>query len=129
MMATIAIVGSREFDNPLIFDLLIDQLTNIIGPFQLVSGGADGPDSWAEAFVKMQHDWPEPKIIRPDWYPRGTYWAGAGKLRNTQIVKEAECVIAFWDGESRGTKDSIDKAKKYGKPCLIVYPDGRMELE
>lgn len=128
-MVSIAIVGSREFDNLMVFDLLMDRLTNLFGPFQLISGGAEGPDSWAESFVKMQFDWPEPRIHKPNWYPNGVYWAGAGKVRNTTIVKEADCVIAFWDGESRGTLDSITKAKKMGKPVLTVFPDGRMELE
>lgn len=128
-MVAIAIVGSREFDNLLLFDLTLDQLTNIFGPFQLVSGGAEGPDSWAEAFVTMQFDWPEPIIHKPNWYPNGVYWPGAAKARNTRIVKDSECVVAFWDGNSGGTRDSIVKALKYHKPVLVVYPDGRKELD
>ena len=48
---------------------------------------------------------------------------GAGVIRNRQIVDHCDQVIAFWDGKSRGTKSSIDYAKKLGKPVLIVSFD------
>jgi hypothetical protein len=43
-----------------------------------------------------------------------------GALRNTKIINESDVVIAFWNGESRGTKDSIDKSKKNNKLLFIV---------
>lgn len=32
----------------------------------------------------------------------------------------SDCLIAFWDGTSRGTKYTIDYAKQQGKPIKIV---------
>jgi len=39
--------------------------------------------------------------------------------RNTQIVQYSDILYAFWDGRSKGTKDSIDKAKAMGKKVFI----------
>ena len=35
----------------------------------------------------------------------------------------ADCVIAFWDGKSRGTKSLIEYAKQYEKPIRIKRID------
>lgn len=40
--------------------------------------------------------------------------------RYKQIVAECDCLLAFWDGTSRGTKYTIDLAKKISKPVKIV---------
>ena len=56
-------------------------------------------------------------IFLPDWKKHGK---SAGFLRNTDIVNEAEFVIAFWNGISKGTKDSIEKAEKLNKKILII---------
>jgi hypothetical protein len=41
-------------------------------------------------------------------------------LRNSDIINEAEIVVAFWDGESKGCKDAIAKANKLNKKVLII---------
>lgn len=41
-------------------------------------------------------------------------------MRNTDIIENAEFVVAFWDGQSKGTKDSIDKAVAAKKKVLII---------
>jgi hypothetical protein len=48
------------------------------------------------------------------------YGRGGPLKRNDLIVKEADLVLAFWDGKSRGTKNTIDKAKKGGKKCRVI---------
>ena len=37
------------------------------------------------------------------------------------FIKEADYVVAFWDGKSPGTKNSINLAERLGKPIQIVY--------
>ncbi len=136
----IAVVGSREFflipdDKNL--KLIVDYAkTNfaheiLINEFSegdiLVSGGAKGADMFAEATID---DWNEkayaysknPKkwekiVFKPDW---DRYGKKAGFLRNILIINEADKVIAFWDGTSKGTKHSIDLAIKQDKP-LDIY--------
>jgi hypothetical protein len=81
----------------------------------LVSGGAKGADTLGERYAKEHNI--ETKIFLPDWEK---YGKKAGFLRNTDIINEAELIIAFWDGQSKGTKDSIDKAFKSEKKLLII---------
>ena len=54
--------------------------------------------------------------VPADWK---RYGKRAGPLRNTEIVRQADMVIAFWDGRSRGTRNTIDKALRAGKSVRI----------
>ncbi len=45
---------------------------------------------------------------------------GAPPERNKLIVQECDCVLAFWDGKSRGTKFTLDYAREMGMPIKIV---------
>jgi hypothetical protein len=111
----LGIVGSRSFCN---YSYGRDRIlkiieSNSIFPEKIVSGGALGSDQIAEKFAKEFNL--DSKIILPDW----SNGRGAGLNRNTEIIKESDFIIAFWDGESRGTLDSINKAKKMGKKIHI----------
>ena len=55
-------------------------------------------------------------IFLPDW---DKYGKSAGFIRNKLIINEADMVVAFWDGKSKGTKNSIDLAINAGKPVDI----------
>ena len=43
-----------------------------------------------------------------------------GVIRNTDIINYADEVVAFWDGKSKGTKDSIDKAMALNKKAHVI---------
>lgn len=58
----------------------------------------------------------------PVW---GVYGKSAGPRRNNEMAKFASesgsgTLIAFWDGESRGTKNMIDTARRYGLHVIVV---------
>jgi hypothetical protein len=53
-----------------------------------------------------------------DWDKHGK---AAGFIRNQEIVDNCDFVVAFWDGASRGTKDTIDRARKAKISTLIIY--------
>ncbi|MFD1444284.1 hypothetical protein [Thermoactinomyces vulgaris] len=46
------------------------------------------------------------------------YGKKAGPLRNAKMAENADALVAFWDGKSRGTKDMIETAKRRG---LRIY--------
>ena len=48
------------------------------------------------------------------------YGKGVPLERNKLIVDECDCVLAFWDGTSRGTKFTLDYAKEKNKPIKII---------
>jgi hypothetical protein len=107
----IAVIGSRSFKD-------YELVKKTLSPLEitlLVSGGAKGADSLGERYAKENNI--ETLIFKPDWEKHGK---AAGMIRNTDIINNSETIIAFWDGESRGTKDSITKAEKKGKKVVII---------
>ena len=57
------------------------------------------------------------KIYLLEW---DKYGKKAGPIRNELIIKDADNIIAFWDGESRGTLNSINIAKRLNKKLNLV---------
>ena len=39
--------------------------------------------------------------------------------RNISIIENADVVLAFWDGKSRGTKFVIDRCRELGKKIKV----------
>jgi hypothetical protein len=107
----VGVIGSRTFND---YDLMVQSLKGLKITL-VISGGAIGADSLAERYAKENNI--QTKIFLPDWEKHGKR---AGFLRNTDIVNESELIIAFWDKSSKGTKDSIEKAKKLGKKTIII---------
>jgi hypothetical protein len=109
----VAIVGSRDFTDfeymekwvlhTLIYEIGVDDFRNV----KIISGGARGADTLAEKFANKHNI--STTIFPADW---NKYGKKAGYLRNITLVENSDFVIAFWDGESKGTKMTIDLAKK-----------------
>jgi len=110
----IAIVGSRKFPNQ---QQVIDYVNQLPLDVMVVSGGAAGVDRWAVAAANQRGI--DTKIYLPDWEKEGKQ---AGLNRNTTIVNDCDELVAFWDGASNGTRDSIDKARAAGKQVVIIKP-------
>lgn len=112
----LAIIGSRGFSD---YDLLSRTIEFYFRDGEIneiVSGGAAGADSlagrWAREFqVKLTE-------FLPDWNKHGK---SAGFIRNMDIVKYADMVLAFWNGQSKGTQNSLSIAQRLKKRTLIIY--------
>ncbi len=81
---------------------------------EIVSGGAKGVDTTAKEFaiannLKMQEFLPDYK----------KYKKAAPLKRNLQIIEYADCVIALWNGKSKGTQFVINKCHELNKPITI----------
>jgi hypothetical protein len=109
----LAIIGSRVFTDYGYLESKLEGMEKIVTC--VVSGGAMGADFLGEKWAKSKGI--ETKIIYPDWKKWGKR---AGFLRNEDIIKESDVVVAFWDGESKGTKNSIIIAESSNKE-VIVY--------
>ena len=121
----VAIIGSREFNN---FDYALEKVIEFIETdnnqiSKIVSGGAAGADTIAEQ-IAMYMGIPT-KIFLPNWDKHGK---SAGFVRNTQIVENSDIIIAFWDGLSKGTLDSINKAKSLGKRVIVHNYKGGLNV-
>ena len=97
----VGIIGSRG--------LTVDNLEQYLpeDTTEIVSGGAKGIDTCARKYaishgIKLTEFLPE--------YSR--YGRGAPLKRNLKIIEYADVVIAFWDRQSKGTKNVIENCKK-----------------
>ena len=121
----VIIAGSRDFND---YELLkksaieiITKKTMLPDLTRIVSGGARGADTLGERFANEMGL----EITRfiPNWDGLGKR---AGYVRNAEMAKFAVednndgMLIAFWDGQSRGTKHMIDLAKRYGLEVHVV---------
>lgn len=109
----LAIVGSRGFTNRQLMWSSVQELGLPID--MIISGGARGADTLAAEYAK-EHDIAL-KLHKPQWAKFGL---AAGPVRNRKIVKDADCVLVFWDGKSRGSKSSIRIAEKLHKRLIVV---------
>ena len=103
------IAGSRSITD---FDLAeyIPSETDLI-----ISGGAGGVDTLAEEYADAHRI--SKVIIRPKYE---LYGRAAPLKRNEEMVDMADAVLAIWDGKSRGTKYTVEYAKKRGKAVTVV---------
>lgn len=109
----LAIIGSRSFTN---FEHLNEMLTPYTHEIsEIISGGAPGADKLAEQWADL-HNIPV-TVFKADWEKFGR---SAGPKRNHDIIMNCDECIAFWDGESTGTKHSIGLCKKYNKPVRVI---------
>lgn len=86
-------------------------------PFEItevVSGACKkGVDQLGEGWAKRKGI--PVKRFPADW---NQYGRRAGPLRNREMARYADALIAIWDGKSRGTRSMIDEALREG---LEVY--------
>lgn len=112
----VGIVGSREYPSLHLVTLFV----NMLPPDTvIVSGHARGVDMVAEDAAYMRGM--QREIFKADWEHLGR---GAGFIRNEDIVRASDVIVAFWDGVSKGTKHTIDTARREGKPVLVVGVQG-----
>lgn len=109
----IAVIGSRGFNNVKLLEEKLDTFKYQI--VELISGGAQGADTLAEAWA-LANNVPV-KLYKPDWKRFGR---AAGIKRNKQIIESCNYCIAFWDGKSKGTASSLKFCEKLNKPFEIV---------
>ncbi len=103
------IAGSRSIKD---FDLspYIPKETTVI-----ISGGAGGVDTLAEQYADINKM--SKIIIRPQY---NLYGRAAPIKRNDEMVEMADSVLVIWDGVSKGSKHTIDYARKKNKNVIVI---------
>lgn len=109
----ILIVGSRKINDIKIEKYIREDVDLVI------SGGAAGVDAIAERYADAKGI--SKLIIRPEYEK---YGRAAPLKRNELMVGLADKVLAFWDGRSRGTKYTIEYARRRGKETETIVIDG-----
>lgn len=111
--AAVLVCGSRTWDDA---DAIVDRIGKLPRGTTVIQGGAEGADLIAgrAAFVRGLRT----KTYRADWARLGRR---AGIVRNLEMLDTGPAlVIAFWDGESRGTAHTIREAQRRGIPVEVI---------
>jgi hypothetical protein len=113
----LAIIGSRKRTDPETVFAYVRQLPK---GTVIVSGGADGPDTWASEAAAERGL--ECVVHRPDL--TGVRSRGEASRRyherNQRIIDDCDEVLALVDQSRKGgTEDAIKRAVKAGKPVTI----------
>ena len=109
----VIIAGSRTFNN---YKLLQETMDNLnIEVTEVVCGTARGADIMGEKWAL--NNGIAVKYFPANWKTEGR---AAGINRNHKMGDYADYLVAFWDRESRGTKDMIDYMQQLEKPGTVI---------
>lgn len=108
----VAVVGSRGYAD---LDEVRSYVRSLPEGTTIVSGGARGVDAIAEEAAGQRGHAVE--SYRPDYAKHGGKVAPI--MRNKTIAEKCDRMVAFYDGNSRGTAHAIECATKLGKPVEI----------
>lgn len=108
----VAIIGSRTFND---YNFMRNKL-KFIAIDKIVSGGASGADTLAEKYAREIE---VPILIIYPEYKK--YGSAAPIKRNDAIISYCDMLVAFWDGQSKGTKYTIDIASKLPNIDVTVF--------
>lgn len=112
----VIIAGSRNFNDYILLCNVCDFMLQNKADVLIISGTAKGADKLGEKYAfergfKLQ-------LFPADW----SLGKAAGYIRNEQMVQNADALIAFWDGKSKGTNHMINLAKQYNlKTKIHIY--------
>ena len=104
----VAIVGSRHFAAP---DRVVDYVRSLSPRASIITGSASGVDA---AATKAAREKGIPVQVMPASFEE---LADAGKAaaRNQRLVDACDVLVAFWDGASKGTRATVERALDSGK--------------
>lgn len=124
-MPKVIVAGSRDgFEEGQVWVALSHELVSDIPELEIVSGGARGVDTFGETWAYEANV--DVKKFVADW---NTHGKKAGFLRNVEMSRYADKLIAFWDGESKGTGHMIKVMADLKKPVTIYYRDDFVQTE
>jgi len=118
-MFRVIIAGGRDFNNYELLQTKMDFYLQNQTDVTIVSGMAKGADALG---VRYAHS----KNLNIAEYPAewkrkdGSCDKAAGYKRNLKMADNADALVAFWDGHSKGTKHMIDTMLKRNMPVRIV---------
>lgn len=109
----VIVAGGRDFSDYQLLCRKLDAILSQQNAVQIVCGEARGADSLGRKYAEERGY----TILSfpADW---NRYGRSAGFRRNEQMAQVADALVAFWDGQSKGTANMIELMKN--KPTRVV---------
>ena len=111
----VIVAGGRDFDDWELLEYTLDRRLAGTKNLVIVSGCARGADKLGEKWAIKNGI--EIKRFPADWFGEGD---SAGHLRNVEMARVSDALIAFWNKRSTGTKDMIQLADDYKLHLHVV---------
>jgi predicted Rossmann fold nucleotide-binding protein DprA/Smf involved in DNA uptake len=107
-----AIIGSRHFAAPA---RVTEYVKSLPKGSSVVTGSASGVDA---AVTKAARELGVPVQVLPASFDELADPAKA-HARNQRLVDACDVLVAFWDGASKGTRETVDRALDSGKEVHV----------
>lgn len=117
-LPVVAIIGSRDWTDRFAVNAVVRSLAAANPDTAIASGRARGVDSFARQ-AALENNL-QPIDVPAEW---DTFGMSAGFKRNRWIARISDVVIAFWDGQSKGTANTLKHAYSLNKKTLIISPE------
>jgi len=110
------IAGGRGFSDYTRLQVEMQSFSSAISStITVISGGAEGADKLGERWaIEEELNF---KRFPADWSAHGK---AAGPIRNKEMAEYSDALVAFWDGESAGTRNMISTAIKMGLLVKVI---------
>lgn len=116
------VAGGRDFNDPMLLERVLIAMADVEladKAVSLVSGMARGADLLAHTFAKAYgiqcYEFPA------RWkHSNGSHNPSAGFIRNEEMGRYSDGLLAFWDGKSSGTKHMINYMHRLNKPVTLI---------
>ncbi len=120
-IARVIVAGSRGIDDrEKVFSGISQWVRQVqqLDKFEIVSGLAAGPDSFAIEWAYANGFENQVVGVPALWYLYGR--RAAGPIRNQLMSWYGTHLIAFWDGQSSGTRNMINTADRDGLEIKVI---------
>jgi hypothetical protein len=113
----VIVAGGRDFNNYYILEKVLNSFKGLID--EVISGDARGAD-------ELGARWATYNNINVNHFPADWDYYGhaAGFIRNIEMADNADALIAFWDGKSKGAGHMIKTMQIKKKPYRVFNYNG-----
>jgi len=117
----VAIVGSRRFSEP----LRVSDYVNSLPPrASIITGSASGVDAAATKAARAKGMAVQ---VMPASFDELADPARSA-ARNQRLVDACDVLVAFWDGSSKGTRATVERALDSGKEVHVFVMRGNLPV-
>jgi predicted Rossmann fold nucleotide-binding protein DprA/Smf involved in DNA uptake len=108
----VGIVGSRHYREPA---RVAEYVQSLPARASIITGSASGVDA---AATKAAREKGIPVQVIPASFEEMAD-ASKARARNQRLVDACDVLVAFWDGSSKGTRETVERALDSGKEVHV----------